>query len=109
MCIILQGINKDVVINYTLDNYITVFYNNGSSTYETYSGFLIDTSKTNAAGTTYDGINIDNEALSEVNRTSFEANQTNPQKINYKYFTNNNGRRKKNSVMDKKNRVSGHI
>ena len=87
--------NKDVVINYTLDNYITVFYNNGSSTYETYSGFLIDTSKTNAAGTTYDGINIDNEALSEVNRTSFEANQTNPQKINYKYFTNNNGRREK--------------
>ena len=35
--------NKDVVINYTLDNYITVFYSNGSSTYETYSGFLIDT------------------------------------------------------------------
>ena len=87
--------NKDVVINYTLDNYITVFYSNGSSTYETYSGFLMDTSKTNASGTTYDGINIDNEALSEVNRTSFEANQTNPQKVNYKYFTNNNGRREK--------------
>lgn len=87
--------NKDIVINYTLDNYITVFYSNGSNTYETYSGFLIDTSKTNAAGTTYDGISIDDEALAEVNRTSFENNQANPQKVNYTYFTNNNRRREK--------------
>ena len=87
--------NREVVINYTLDNYITVFYNDGSNNYQTYSGFLIDTSKTNAEGTRYDGINIDSELLSEVNRTSYEANKLSPQKIPYRYFTNNNRRREK--------------
>ena len=87
--------NRDIVINYTLDNYITVFYKDSSGNYQTYSGFLIDTSKTNESGTTYDGISIDNEALAEVNRTSFEANQISPQKVNYTYFTNANGRREK--------------
>ena len=85
---------EDIVINYTLDNYVTIFYNNGTD-YQTYSGFLIDTSKTNAAGSSYDGITIDNEALSEVNRTSFDSNPTSPQKVNYTYFTNSSGRREK--------------
>lgn len=85
--------SKDIVINYTLDNYITVFYKNGSSDYQTYSGFLIDTSKTNSSGTTYDGISIESEDLAELNRTLNDNNST--QQMNYTYFTNSNGRREK--------------
>ena len=87
-----QG-TKDIIINYTLDNYITVFYKNGANDYQTYSGFLIDTSKTNAAGTTYDSISIESEDLAEFNRTADEANSTS--QLNYTYFTNSNGRREK--------------
>ena len=92
--------SKDIIINYTLDNYITVFYKNGSgSNYETYSGYIIDTSKTNSSGTSYkdangNNINIGTEALSEVNRTTFEESGSTA-KLNYKYITNDAGRREK--------------
>ena len=87
---------EDIVINYTLDNYITIFYKRGSE-YKTYSGFLIDTTKTDASGTWYNSggtrINIGSEDLAELNRTASENNST--QKYNYTYFTNTNGRREK--------------
>lgn len=88
--------SKDIIINYTLDNYITVFYKDGS-TYKTDSGFLIDTSRTNASGTIYKTdagtINIDPETLTEVTRTTYEDGTN--QKLNYAYVTNSNGRREK--------------
>lgn len=86
---------KDIIINYTLDNYITVFYKNGANDYQTYSGFLVDTSKININGSTYtyDGIPIESEDLAEFNRTADEANSTS--QLNYTYFTNSNGRREK--------------
>ena len=88
-----QGSN-DIVINYTLDNYITVFCTNtATNEYKTYSGYLIDTSKTNSSGTIYDGINIEPEELSEVNRTSYEVDPN--FKLKYAYVTNSNGRREK--------------
>ena len=84
--------SKDIIINYTLDNYITVFCKEGSN-YKTYSGYLIDTSKTNAEGTTYNGIRIDTEVLSEINRTTTDDGSNN--KVNYAYITNDSGRREK--------------
>lgn len=87
---------KDIIINYTLDNYITVFYKQGTGdNYQTRSGFLIDTSKVQQRGDGiyYDGIRIDSEALSEVNRTT--ADDGSNAKVNYAYVTNDNGRREK--------------
>lgn len=87
---------KDVVINYTLDNYITVFYKGaGDDNYHTYSGYLIDTTKVQerSDGIYYDGIKIDTEALSEVNRTT--ADDGSNRKLNYAYVTNDSGRREK--------------
>ncbi len=87
---------KDIIINYTLDNYITVFYKQGTGdNYQTRSGFLIDTSKVQQRGDGiyYDGIRIDSEALSEVNRTTADDNSN--AKVNYAYVTNDNGRREK--------------
>ncbi len=69
--------SKRAIINYTLDNYITVYYYDGSE-YSTKSGYLIDRGKvkvSEAEGTEekkiatknveYDGIKIQNELLSE--------------------------------------------
>lgn len=68
--------SKRAIINYTLDNYITVYYYDGSK-YSTKSGYLVDRGKvkvSEAEGTEenematkveYDGIEIQNELLSE--------------------------------------------
>lgn len=56
--------SKEVIVNYTLDNFITVYYKNGS-TYETRSGYLINPSEWNRDTSQYDGIDIVDTALTE--------------------------------------------
>lgn len=64
--------SKRAIINYTLDNYITVYYYDGSK-YSTKSGYLIDRGKVEGTeenematkNVEYDGIKIQNELLSE--------------------------------------------
>ena len=56
--------NSDFIVNYTLDNYITI-YGTVKGTYVTKSGYLIDTEKTNSQGTTYNGCAIGKEVLTE--------------------------------------------
>lgn len=91
-----SGTNKEAVINYTLDNYITVYYtSDGGNTYKTYSGFLIDLNKANATNYTYNGVSIPTEGIAEANQTTYEMNPNNYQEMNYVYITNDQGRREK--------------
>lgn len=58
--------SEEVIVNYTLDNFITVYYRNGTganSDYETRSGYLINPDAWN--GTTYDGVRIEDSPLTE--------------------------------------------
>lgn len=91
---------KEAIINYTLDNYITVFYKgSGSNDYETFSGYLVNPNDITISGTTYKykGINIVEENLSEANITSYsnKLNDGTYQEMPYVYVDNGDGRREK--------------
>ncbi len=62
-CRYIEG-TKEAIINYTLDNFITVYYKNGSN-YETRSGYLINPTAWNSGSSTYEGIEILDEPLRE--------------------------------------------
>ena len=93
--------SKRAIINYTLDNYITVYYYDGSE-YSTKSGYLIDGDNkvkvSEAEGTEekkiatknveYDGIKIQNELLSE--HLIFENEEENKEENNYMYIVYGN-------------------
>lgn len=91
-----SGTNKEAVINYTLDNYITVYYTpDGGNTYKTYSGYLIDLTKANSTNHTYNSVSIPTEGIAEANQTTYEMDPNNYQEMNYAYITNDQGRREK--------------
>lgn len=62
----------DIIVNYTLDNYMTIYGKVNGET-GTYSGYFIDYRKVQDSGTTitYDGVNIDEEELSEVDKIGY--------------------------------------
>lgn len=83
--------DTDFIVNYTLDNYITI-YGKVKGSYVTKSGYLIDSSKVYRNGETvkYDGINIDKEKLSEI--VFYEEGgiyKKTPNPINYVIYKNN--------------------
>ena len=94
--------DREAIINYTLDNYITVFYKSGSGSddYETFSGYLENPNDISSDGKTYKGVNIVEERLSEANITSYaEGKNNNPDgsydEMPYVYVNNSEGRREK--------------
>lgn len=59
---------EEVIVNYTLDNFITVYYRSGTganSKYETRSGYLINPKAWDSTKSTYDGIDIVDTHLTE--------------------------------------------
>lgn len=87
---------KEATINYTLDNYITVFLKDGSN-YETFSGYLVNPNDVSSDGRSYKGIPIVEEELYEANITSFSARdgQGRYNEMQYVYVDNSEGRREK--------------
>lgn len=91
--------SKRAIINYTLDNYITVYYYDGSK-YSTKSGYLIDRGNVKVSETEgteenematkveYDGIEIQNELLSE--HLIFEDKTEDKTEDNYTYIVYGN-------------------
>ncbi len=77
---------NDLVVNYSLDNYITIYGNVGGE-YISKSGYLIDTSKVSPDGTRVNGITITKENLKEI--IAVEENNTVVRKeFAYKYINN---------------------
>ena len=97
--------NRRIVVNYTLDNEITVYGNFGSG-YVTKSGYLIDPSKVTEINTTsktlkYDGTKIEPEVLTEHLITI--ENDGGTKEGDYKYIVYNNKKvYKEESVGDNK-------
>ena len=96
----------DVTINYTLDNYITVYGwvddprdkdGDGSPdgwSYVTEAGYLINPDDFDETNNTYKGIPIQKgEQLREVNEIQAQKGDTTP--VSYQYIDGNNGRREK--------------
>lgn len=91
---------KEAIINYTLDNYITVFYKGpNSNDYETFSGYLVNPNDISITGGSYKfkGINIVEEELSEANITSYSNKGVDGtyNEMKYAYVNNSEGRREK--------------
>lgn len=84
--------NNDITINYTLDNYITV-YGMLNGKYETRSGYLINPADWNSASHTYKGITISDEYLTEIDDATCMADSH--QEIPYKYIAGENKSREK--------------
>lgn len=60
--------SEEVIVNYTLDNFITVYYRKGTGTnskYETKSGYLINPNAWDSDKSTYDGVDIIDTHLTE--------------------------------------------
>lgn len=81
--------NIDIVVNYTLDNYVTIYGTDKTGNYGVYGGYLIDPNSVFLSGgqptyKTPDGINvvIQQETLKEVNADSYNTNQL----VEYVYF-----------------------
>ena len=77
--------STDVIVNYTLDNYITI-YGKVDGVYQTKAGNLIDTTKVTKSGSTikYDGIEIKKEALFE--KVIFKQGSSFSTNIEYNYI-----------------------
>lgn len=93
---------NEAIINYTLDNYITVFLSGPKATdgYETFSGYLVNPNDITISGSTYryKGINIVEENLSEANITSYAGKDQYDgtyDEMPYVYVDNSEGRREK--------------
>ena len=91
---------NEAIINYTLDNYITVFFKGpGQNDYETFSGYLVNPNDITISGGTYryKGINIVEEDLSEANITTYAAKDSQGRyaEMPYVYVNNSEGRREK--------------
>ena len=119
-----QGANKfDIVINYTLDNYITVMGTDTDGNIVNMSGYLVNTNNINVNGdsVTAHGIQIEPEILGEYivaidtvpkadnpNATEYKSN--NPEYFQYIYYNNQkyyiDEKYNSDSNVDNKNRVS---
>lgn len=70
--------NINIVVNYTLDNYITIYGTDRNGNYVTKSGYLINPDDVNyddrTGICTYKGVTISEESLSEITRGSYENN-----------------------------------
>lgn len=64
----------DIVVNYTLDNYITIYGTDKNGNYVTRSGYLINPEDVQNNGRTYKGITIAEEHLSEITDGSYQNN-----------------------------------
>lgn len=74
---------EEVIVNYTLDNFITVYYRDGNN-YETRSGYLINPNAWD--GTTYDGVEIKDGTLSEELLFKTKDSNDNYERGTYKYI-----------------------
>lgn len=85
--------NTDITVNYTLDNYVTIYGYIGG-TYVTKSGYLINPSDvTNVTSTSlkYKGIDITSEQLKEINSETYSSKTYVP----YVYRETENNQREK--------------
>lgn len=86
----------DVTINYTLDNYITVYGYLADGSYVTEAGYLINPDDFDETNNTYKGIPIqEGEQLREVNEIQAQKVSGNLTSIPYQYIDGDNGRREK--------------
>ena len=79
----------DIVVNYTLDNYVTIYGTDKNGNYGVYGGYLIDPNSVFLSGgkptyKTPSGVNvtIEPETLTEVSGESYKTNQL----VEYVYF-----------------------
>ena len=97
-----KGTSIDVTINYTLDNYVTVYGwindtddidddGNRGHDYITHSGYLIMPDQCADDGTSYQGISIGSENLEEVDRQTVIDSIENGSSITPKKYTYVNG------------------
>lgn len=84
--------DTDVIINYTLDNYITL-YGKVNGNYETKSGYLIKTDNINISKNKYDGIKLNGSSVGPETLKEYVWYQgimdNKPQKYTYVYSSNN--------------------
>ena len=78
-----NGTNLDITINYTLDNYITVYGTLSDGSYVTRSGYLINPDDASDDGTTYKGISIGTELLEEINDINYATKTRSPYVYTY--------------------------
>jgi len=86
--------NIDITVNYTLDNYVTIYGYNASGTYVTRSGYLINPSDvTNITDSSlmYKGIKIERESLKEINSETYASKNY----VTYVYKDTENNQREK--------------
>lgn len=79
--------SEEVIVNYTLDNFITVYYRKGTganSKYETRSGYLINPDAWN--GNTYDGVDIVDTHLTEELLFKTKDSNNNYERGTYEYI-----------------------
>ena len=79
--------SEEVIVNYTLDNFITVYYRNGTganSDYETRSGYLINPDAWD--GNTYNGIDIVDTRLTEELLFKTKDSNDNYERGTYEYI-----------------------
>lgn len=68
--------NIDITVNYTLDNYVTIYGKDSNGEYVTKSGYLInpnDVQNVNNSSLMYKGITINSENLKEINTETYAA------------------------------------
>lgn len=86
--------NIDITVNYTLDNYVTIYGYNSSGTYVTRSGYLInpsDVTNITSSSLMYKGIKIENETLKEINSETYASKNY----VTYVYKDTENNQREK--------------
>lgn len=83
----------DITVNYTLDNYVTIYGTDETGSYVTNSGYLInpDDVQGGRSNLTYKGIRIEQELLTEINTETYSTNTYVP----YVYKTTENDQKEK--------------
>ena len=81
--------SEEVIVNYTLDNFITVYYRKGlgnNNQYETKSGYLINPKAWDGDNSKYDDIDIKDTVLTEELLFSTKDNNDNYEHGTYEYI-----------------------
>ena len=104
--------SEEVIVNYTLDNFITVYYRKGlgnNNQYETKSGYLINPKAWDGDNSKYDDIDIKDTVLTEELLFSTKDNNDNYEHGTYEYINYQSQKIYKESNLDLANKYGKYF